>query len=127
MAFIVLFSTLSFTVEKHYCGNILVDLSVFTEAANCGMEVSEDTSKETTVTRMNCCKDLEITVQGQDNLQNSSTVDVLPSLDFNYVFPNDACSLSINIWEYHKQNTFKEYSPPLLTREILLLEQHFLI
>ena len=127
MAFTVLFSTLSFTVEKHYCGNMLVDISFFTEAASCGMEVSEATSKEFTITKKNCCKDLEISIQGQENIQNPTSVNLIPCFDTQYILPVGLYSFTITEWEYRQQESFKEYSPPLLTRDIFLLEQHFLI
>ena len=41
LALLVLMSTLSFTVEKHFCGDVLVDVSVFTETQKCGMESYE--------------------------------------------------------------------------------------
>ena len=33
MAFVVLFSTISFTVDMHYCGNSLIDTAVFKQGA----------------------------------------------------------------------------------------------
>ena len=37
MAFVVLFSTMSFTISEHYCGDHLVDSGLFSKAENCGM------------------------------------------------------------------------------------------
>ena len=73
MALLVLFSTVSFTVEKHFCGDTLVDVSVFSEAQKCGMEAMEILQKKT------CCKDEIDIVKGQDELKVSSFDD----LDFN--------------------------------------------
>ena len=41
LALLVLFSTVSFTIEKHFCGDILVDVAVFTEVEKCAMEAEE--------------------------------------------------------------------------------------
>ena len=38
MAVLVLISTLSVSIEKHYCGDHLVDVAIFAEAEKCGME-----------------------------------------------------------------------------------------
>ncbi len=62
LALFVVFSTLSFTVDKHYCGDFLVDVSVFGEADDCGMQMSKSLKKK------NCCKDEKITFEGQDVL-----------------------------------------------------------
>ena len=70
LALLVLFSTVSFTVEKHYCGDVLVDVSVFSEAENCGMEAMEKLQKKS------CCKDEVDVVEGQDELKISSFEDL---------------------------------------------------
>jgi len=35
MAFVVLFSTMSFTVNMHYCGDTLVETAIFKKAKGC--------------------------------------------------------------------------------------------
>ena len=64
LAFLVLFSTLSFTVESHYCGGFLMDISVIGEANDCGMKVEQTMAAE----KINCCKDEVIITEGQDEL-----------------------------------------------------------
>ena len=68
LAFLVLFSTLSFTVESHYCGGFLMDISVIGEANDCGMKVEQTMAAEKT----NCCKDEVIITEGQDELHTAS-------------------------------------------------------
>ena len=41
MALLVLFSTFSFTLASHYCGDVLVDSSLFGKVETCGMEVQK--------------------------------------------------------------------------------------
>ena len=36
MALLVFLSTLSFTIENHYCGDVLVDTSMFDAVDTCG-------------------------------------------------------------------------------------------
>lgn len=38
LAFVVLFSTMSFTIDMHFCGNTLVETAIFHKAKGCGME-----------------------------------------------------------------------------------------
>ena len=67
LAFLVLFSTLSFSVAKHYCGDFLVDVSFTGEAEGCGMKMMTSTTK-----KKNCCKDETHQFEGQDELQLTS-------------------------------------------------------
>lgn len=120
LAFLVLFSTVSFTIEKHYCGNVLVDVSLFVEADKCAMEAMEILQKKT------CCKDEIDVVLGQDELNLSSFDDL--DLDqqqfitaFSYTYFNGFESLP-------KQTIpFEDYSPPNLVVDIQVLDQVFII
>ena len=66
LALMVLFSTVSFTVEKHFCGDVLVDVSVFTDVEKCAMEAMEMKQKKS------CCKDEVDVLKGQDELKFNS-------------------------------------------------------
>ncbi|WP_397362384.1 HYC_CC_PP family protein [Olleya sp. R77988] len=70
MALVVLFSTLSFTIESHYCGDHLVDKAVFTKAKKCGAEAVVD---GVIVKTKPCCKDIIEVVKGQDQLNVKTT------------------------------------------------------
>lgn len=60
LAVLVLFSTFSFTISSHYCGEHLVDTSFFGEARDCrGMKPSEIAKKQTIITKKSCCKDVK--------------------------------------------------------------------
>nr|WP_262910955.1 hypothetical protein [Flaviramulus multivorans] len=120
MALLVLFSTVSFTIEKHYCGDVLVDVSVFTEAQKCGMEALEILQKKT------CCKDEVDVIQGQDQLKFSSFED----LDFQQqIFVASLAYAFINLFEGLPQQVVphKDYSPPNLVADIQVLDQVFII
>jgi len=125
MAFIVLFSTVSFTVDMHFCGDTLVDLSFFQEAATCGMEVQKSSSSASEMTKMNCCSDEQIVLEGQDELNitfdNLSFEQQLFISSFVYSYVNLFESLPKQV------NPFKEYSPPLLITDIQLVNETFLI
>ncbi|WJJ96490.1 hypothetical protein O5O44_14850 [Algibacter luteus] len=120
LALLVLFSTVSFTIEKHYCGDVLVDVAVFTEAEKCGMEAMEMLQKKT------CCKDEVDLVKGQDQLKFSSFDD----LEFEKVqFLTAFFHTYISGFESLPKETIphKDYSPPNLVTDIQVLEQVFLI
>ena len=69
LALLVLFSTVSFTIEKHYCGDVLVDVALFAEAEKCAMEPQELALEK--LTKKHCCKDEVDVVKGQDELIKS--------------------------------------------------------
>ncbi len=65
LAFLVLFSTFSFTVDSHYCGDFLIDVSITGKTEGCGMKM-DTTSK---AKKKNCCKDEVQNIEGQDELK----------------------------------------------------------
>lgn len=120
LALMVLFSTVSFTIEKHYCGDVLVDASMFTEAEKCGMEALEILQKKS------CCKDEVDVVEGQDELKLSSFEDLdLEQQQFlvayTYAYINGFVGLPKETIPH------KDYSPPNLVFDIQVLDQVFLI
>ncbi|WP_335964285.1 hypothetical protein [Galbibacter sp. PAP.153] len=126
MALVVLFSTMSFTIDMHYCGNKLVDVALLKPAKNCGMDMQNDASSSNTLTKSHCCTDEHLVVEGQKELKVSS----FDKLTFHqqvilvsYVFS------SINLFEGLEENVipFKDYAPPLLVSEIHLENETFLI
>lgn len=120
LALLVVFSTVSFTVEKHYCGDVLIDASVFSEVEKCGMEAMEKLQKKS------CCKDELDFVKGQDELKFSSFEDLNFEqqqfiLAFAKTYLNGFESLPKQIIPH------KDYSPPNLVADIQVLDQVFLI
>ena len=61
MAFVVLFSTMSFTIDKHYCGDTLVDVAIFNKAKTCGMEIQQtDSNSGCSVMKKGCCSEEQL-------------------------------------------------------------------
>lgn len=121
LGLLVLFSTVSFTVEKHFCGDTLIDVAVFSEAHNCAMGMND-----IVVEKKHCCKDVVEVVEGQDQLKISSFED----LDFEqlqfvasfvYTYHNLFESLPNQIIPH------KDYSPPNLVFDLQVLNDTFLI
>ena len=120
MAILVLFSTVSFTVESHYCGDTLVDVSIFADANKCAMESMEMLQKKT------CCKDEVDVIQGQDELNVVSFKDFdLDQQQFLVAFAQSY----LNLFESLPKQIIphKDYVPPNLIYDIQVLDEVFLI
>ena len=126
MALLVLFSTLSFTIESHYCGDFLVDSTIFGSAKSCGMEVKQELpSSECDITEKDCCSDEQLIVDGQDNLKTS--FDKLEKEQELFVASFIYSYINLFTGSQTEYNSFRDYSPPLLVRDIQVLDQTFLI
>lgn len=70
LAVMVLLSTTSFTINKHYCGKILIDVAINNTAKKCAMELYLEKA-QSTITKPSCCKDEHQVVIGQDELKKN--------------------------------------------------------
>lgn len=123
MALIVLFSTVSFTIEKHFCGDTLVDVAVFSEPQDCGAKMN---NTNTTVKKKSCCKDETTVLEGQNEL----LVKAFDDLEFEqHVFLAAFTYTYINLFEGLPQQVIphKNYSPPNLVIDRQIMDQVFLI
>ena len=122
LALLVLFSTVSFTVEKHFCGGELVDSAIFSKAEKCGSEAMEvNTSK-----KRSCCKDEIDIIIGQDELSLKSVIDlVLEHPILLTLFPDPHIDLFTGLAE--QIIPYKDYNPPKIIRDIQLLTSRYLI
>lgn len=126
MASIVVFSTMSFTINMHYCGGDLVDIGVLKQAITCGMEMHESTSTSDNVfSKKGCCTDKHITVKGQEELNTSFDNLTLRQQQFVATF----AYVYVNIFESLKENKtlFSEYPPPHIVKSIYKLDETYLI
>ena len=123
----VLFSTTSFTADMHFCCEKLVDISVFGKATPCDQKIqkTENTSKKCSIGVGDCCSDDSFIQQGNDNLQKVSF-----EIDSqNFVFLKAFVHTYINLFEGLEENVvpFKNYKPPLIQKDLLVLHETFLI
>ena len=125
LALLVLFSTSSFSVNKHYCGDTLVSVSLFAKGKTCGMTShKKGPLKACSVEKSDCCKDVIKLFEGQDNLKLDATLSKIQynfSASFVYFY-----TLQLNAIE-KEIIPFKAYSPPLIVEDIQLLDAVFLI
>ncbi len=125
MAVMVLFSTMSFTVDMHYCGDTLVETTVFHKAEGCGMEMKNSTTKDCSVIKSNCCSNNQIVADGQDQLQVSIVKLSLEQQQFITSFVNAYNNLFKVVTE--NTNSYRNYFPPFVVRELYKLDETYLI
>mgnify|MGYP005995007555 CR=1 FL=1 len=122
LALIVLISTFSFTVEKHYCGDFLIDVSYVGNANPCGEKMTSSSE----VKNKSCCKDEIEHIEGQDELQKNSIEEL--TFDQQKVFVAIAISFQQTFENIHfKEKYFKDFPPPNLYYNYQVLHQSFLI
>ena len=125
MAFVVLCSTMSFTVNMHYCGDTLVESAIFQKAKGCGMEMEKPSTEECSITKKNCCDDKQLAIEGQDELQlqvdNITFEQHLFIASFVYTYINFFEGLENNV------SSYEEYKPPLVIRRIYKIDETYLI
>ncbi|WP_258848493.1 hypothetical protein [Polaribacter sp. WD7] len=118
LALFVLFSTFSFTVEKHYCGDFLMDVSFTGDADDCTTVMKASKSK--------CCKDEVYQIEGQDELQQFTSHNfdfektqflVAFYISYQDLFVVDESDKVIHI----------DFPPPDIPKNFQVLHQSFLI
>jgi len=124
MAVLLLLSTVSWTVDKHLCMGRVMDVALFAKADDCGMyavmEAMGATSDEN-----HCCGDERFTVQGQDDLKISFNDISFDQQVFLVAFTHVYLGLFPDAQEHVLTN--EHYPPPILIKDIQLLDAVFLI
>ena len=125
MAFVVLCSTLSFTINMHYCGDTLVETAIFHKAKGCGMEMRNPSAEGCSITKKSCCDDEQLVFDGQDELQlqidKISFEQQIFIASFVYTYVNLFKDLENNV------SSFEDYKPPLVIRRLYKIDETYLI
>ena len=125
---IVLFTTMSFTVDMHFCGDTLIDIAVFKEAKSCGMDMAMMATENSSSPEMkgkSCCHDEQIIVEGQDELNSSmqkidvEQQDIVIAFFTSYVIVFTSLEVT--------SIPFDGYPPPDIVTDIIILHEQFLI
>ena len=125
MAFVVLLSTMSFTINMHYCGDTLVETAVFQKAKGCGMEIQKSSTEGCVIVKKNCCNDEQLVIDGLDELQTQ--VDVISFeqqvfiASFLYTYNNLFVGLDKNV------SSYGVYKPPPVIKELYKIDETYLI
>ncbi len=125
LALLVLVSTFSFAIEKHFCGDFLVDQAVFSKVNDCGMSSHNMDFMMADMISDSCCTNTHLAIDGQDELKIS-----FDNLSVNQqVFVASYSFSFIELFEGSPELVvpFKYYSPPILVTDIHLMDQVFLI
>ena len=125
MAFVVLFSTMSFTMNMHYCGGTLVETAMFHKAKGCGMEMQTPSIEDCAITKKNCCNDEQLVIDGQDELQ----LQINPTSFEQHLFIASFVYTYISLFDGFDKNiaSHEAYKPPLVVRQIYKLDEIYLI
>ena len=124
LALIVLSSTMSFTIEKHFCGDKLIDVALFSELNKCNMD-SSSIDLEEFVKKM-CCKDEVNIVTGQDELLMHYFDDLSMDIQTALFEVTQSINHLVSV-ELLSKKSFNDYSPPKLIVNRLIVNQNFLI
>lgn len=126
MAFVVLFSTMSFTLSLHYCGELLVDAAIFKAAEDCGMSMALGDVNTSDMSSKSCCEDKQFIVEGQDVFKVS-----FEAISFKKDVATTAILPLHKEWQFnnHKwtQFSFSKYKPPKIVVPVYQLYELYLI
>ncbi len=129
LALIVLFSSFSFTVNKHLCGGEIANTTFFLSADNCGMDMqvceNSISKKQTSIDKEPCCENTSELIQGNDNNQQAQQFQLdIPQMEFLTVFVYTFIS---KFQETTSVSSFVMYKPPLVYKNIQTYFQVFRI
>lgn len=124
LAFVVFFSTTSFTVDLHYCCNQLVDSSFIHQAKDCESSLNDMNKQSCSLDDESCCFDKIISKVGQHDLKKNEKDENSFKITKAIVNNTEDCQFK---WESKNTYPFKNYTPPKIIRNIHLLQAVFLI
>jgi len=128
LAILVLFSSSFVAIDSHLCCGIVVDSSIFGKANVCKMDMVSCKLENTSMSilKNSCCYN-NIDYKYSELFNKNIPVNVdLQKFNFTPNF-NFTATSDLFIESEFSNNHFKDYLPPLITRDILVLVQRFLI
>ena len=125
MSLLVLFSTLSFTVEKHYCGDMLIDMAIMHKSTGCAMEKAYASICDSEFQLPGCCKDEHTFIEGQNDLKLSWDSITLEDQHFIIAFTQSHFQ-SLKPYDTLRKD-IRHYRPPLIIHDHQVLNESFLI
>jgi len=125
LAVLVLFSTFSFTLETHLCGGEIADTTFLGNLERCEMPNSEHRdTQETSLTTSPCCQDIVERIEGSND-----ELTVVKELEIHEQFVVAFVYSYLGLFEglILQHVPFKNYEPPIVTKDIQVLYDTFLI
>lgn len=140
MAFLMFLSSAGFAMDMHYCGGELKSVSIFGKAKTCHEMTKKDAAmkdchhhkkmmseKEDCSEDKNCCSNKTVIIQS-DQDQQIQSVDFVVSKELKqFVIAYVTVFFSDNSTLERQKSTFALYKPPLISRDISVLNQTFLL
>ena len=125
LAVLVLFSTFSFTVEKHLCGGEIADYSFVGNLERCEMANLDHNTPETSLNKIPCCQDIVETIDSSNDELTVVKELAVDQIQFVAAF----VYTYMNLFKGLEQHVipFKDYLPPLITKDISVIYDTFLI
>ncbi len=126
LSFVILITSMGFTVSLHICGGKKVKtiLSVGAADVSCGMEKNANNCATKKQMKPNCCQDeIQLIQNDEDYTQQITDFDF--STDFLLAFVTSYVELFES--ETNEIDFFADHSPPPLIKDIPVLLQTFLI
>ncbi|AMC10960.1 hypothetical protein Lupro_06730 [Lutibacter profundi] len=127
LAIIVLFSSSFVIIDEHFCGDELQDFSILGKADTCSMAMStcEFKNKLNLISEDNCCSNVQ-KIKAGSIFANSP----LSGINFQQFIATP--NINLNLYSLYlnlTKNTlhFKDYSPPLIVKNILVFIECFRI
>lgn len=128
LALLVLFSSLSFGISKHYCAGEVSEVSYFVVAEGCEMpEVNAvcETSTTPVVEKKSCCENKYQFVDGNDF--PSKKITSLVSFAFPVaVIQHWKISFSLLEEKFDPQSFFQYHSPPIQKDRVVVYESYLI-
>ena len=127
---LLLASSANITLGTHFCGGNAVESQIMIghQHLDCGMSgmdksMSKSDHSTQSMIKMQCCDNEYLTLITDDNFQNNSF-----KTDFNWDFL-EIPAIEFSNLLLHSEDVihFKEYSPPLIARDLPVWHQSFLI
>ena len=123
MAFVVFVSTLSFTINAHFCGENLVNTSFISKTKPCCLIAKSDSDSQQITSK--CCSDKQLVVEGQNELKLDFFNLDLDQQQFVTAFLYSYSILFESVSE--QKTTYKVDNLPFFKQDFQALYQSYLI
>jgi hypothetical protein len=127
LAIVVLFSTTTITINKHYCGKSLVKTTVITHNDGCKKHERLKSKSCCEVFKKDCCDDEQLVFEGLDHLKFEKYI---PDYNLSYDFYSEvlhAYNIDLNAYVKLIEPSYFNYRPPPLVKPIYSLVEVYLI
>lgn len=140
LALLVFFSSVGLTIDMHYCKGELKSVAFIGKAKSCHDTQSSSTKKmcphhqkmmdmgeDITAEQNNCCQNKTMRSQSDDDKTIVISDVIVPNVTLNYVVAFVTTQFSINLSSINQNTYIEDYHPPIISRDIYVLHESFII